>query len=56
MTKPIADKAEVALDCPDKFYNGTFERSSRISCGAVAVVSARHYSYLVLQRTSRNEP
>jgi hypothetical protein len=29
MTKPIADKAEVALEYPDKFYVGTFERSSR---------------------------
>ena len=29
MTKPIPDKAEVALDYPDKLYIGTFERSSR---------------------------
>ena len=29
MTKPIADKAEVALEYPDKFFVGTFERSSR---------------------------
>ena len=29
MTKPIADKAEVALEYPDKLYVGTFERSSR---------------------------
>jgi hypothetical protein len=29
MTKPIPDKAEVALEYPDKFYIGTFERSSR---------------------------
>jgi hypothetical protein len=29
MTKPIVDKAEVALEYPDKFYSGTFERSSR---------------------------
>lgn len=29
MTKPIADKAEVALEYPDKYYSGTFERSSR---------------------------
>jgi hypothetical protein len=27
--KPILDKAEVALEYPDKFYSGTFERSSR---------------------------
>jgi hypothetical protein len=29
MTKPITDRAEVALEYPDKFYSGTFERSSR---------------------------
>jgi hypothetical protein len=29
MTKPIPDKAEVALEYPDKFYSGTFERTSR---------------------------
>src|SRR5262245_25759932 len=29
MTRPIPDKAEVALEYPDKFYVGTFERSSR---------------------------
>ena len=29
MTKPIPDKAEVALEYPDKLYMGTFERSSR---------------------------
>jgi hypothetical protein len=29
MTKSIIDKAEVALEYPDKFYSGTFERSSR---------------------------
>ena len=27
MTKPITDKAEVALEYPDKLYVGTFERS-----------------------------
>jgi hypothetical protein len=26
--KPIPDKAEIALEYPDKFYVGTFERSS----------------------------
>ncbi len=31
MSKPIPDKAEVALDYPDKFYIGTFERSSRFN-------------------------
>ena len=29
MTKPIPDKAEVALEFPDKVYIGTFERTSR---------------------------
>jgi hypothetical protein len=29
MTKRVTDKAEVALEYPDKFYVGTFERSSR---------------------------
>ena len=29
MTKPIPDKAEVALEYPDKLYIGTFERSAR---------------------------
>jgi len=28
-TKAISDRAEVALEYPDKFYSGTFERSSR---------------------------
>ena len=27
--KQILDRAEVALEYPDKFYSGTFERSSR---------------------------
>ena len=30
MTKPIPDKAEIALEYPDKLYVGTFERSSEI--------------------------
>ncbi len=29
MTKPLPDKAEVALEYPDKLFMGTFERSSR---------------------------
>ena len=29
MTRPISDKAEVALEYPDKLYVGTFERTSR---------------------------
>ena len=31
MAKPISDKAEVALEYPDKLYVGTFERSSRFA-------------------------
>jgi hypothetical protein len=29
MSKPIPDKAEVALEYPDKFYVGTFEHASK---------------------------
>ena len=29
MTKPIPDKAEVALEYPDKLYIGTFRRTAR---------------------------
>ena len=29
MTKPIPDRAEIALEYPDKLYVGAFERSSR---------------------------
>lgn len=29
MTKPIPDRAEVALEYPEKLYIGTFDRSSR---------------------------
>ena len=29
MTKPVPDKAEVALEYPDKLYIGTFERSAQ---------------------------
>jgi hypothetical protein len=29
MTRPIRDKAEVALEYPDKLYVGSFERSSQ---------------------------
>jgi hypothetical protein len=29
MNKPIPDKAEVALEFPDKLYIGTFERTSQ---------------------------
>ena len=36
MTKPILDKAEVALEYPDKFYSGTFERSSRFDASVDA--------------------
>lgn len=29
MTKPIPDKAEIAIEYPDKLYIGTFEHTSR---------------------------
>ena len=29
MTKPITDKAEVAVEYPDKLYNGTFAHTAR---------------------------
>ena len=29
VSKPIPDKAEVALEYPDKLYIGTFERAAR---------------------------
>lgn len=29
MSRPVPDKAEIALEYPDKFYVGTFEHSSR---------------------------
>jgi len=29
MTRPVPDKAEVAIEFPDKFYIGTFERTAR---------------------------
>ena len=29
MTKPLPDRAEVALEYPEKLYIGTFDRSSR---------------------------
>ena len=29
MSKPLPDKAELALEYPDKLYIGTFDRSSR---------------------------
>ncbi|MGQ0685308.1 hypothetical protein [Bradyrhizobium sp.] len=35
--KHILDKAEVALEYPDKFYSGTFERSSRFEAAFDAV-------------------
>jgi hypothetical protein len=36
MTKPIPDKAEIALEYPDKLYVGTFERSSRFEAHLAA--------------------
>jgi hypothetical protein len=37
MTKPIPDKAEVALEYPDKLYIGTFERTARFDAHLDAV-------------------
>jgi len=36
MTRPIADKAEVSIDFPDKFYMGSFARESRYDVTADA--------------------
>jgi hypothetical protein len=46
VTRPIPDKAEVALEYPDKFYIGTFERSARFEAHADATGIS-----LVLERT-----
>src|SRR5918911_5249141 len=46
MNKPIPDKAEVALEYPDKFYVGTFERSARFEAHLDATGIA-----LTLERT-----
>ncbi len=46
MTKPIPDRAEVALEYPEKLYIGTFERSSRFD----AHLDEKGLS-LVLERT-----
>ncbi len=32
--KPIPDKVEIVLEYPDKFYSGTFERTSRFDAHA----------------------
>lgn len=32
--KPIPDKVEIVLEYPDKFYSGTFERTSRFDVHA----------------------
>jgi hypothetical protein len=34
MPKPIADKAEVSIDFPDKFYMGSFAKESRFDVTA----------------------
>jgi len=46
MTRPIPDKAEVALEYPDKFYVGTFEHSARFEAHLDATGIA-----LTLERT-----
>ncbi len=43
--KPIPDKAEIVLEYPEKFYSGTFERSSRFAAhmdeGGIALTFSR---------------
>lgn len=34
MSKPVADRAEVSIDFPDKLYVGSFERDSRLDVSA----------------------
>ncbi len=46
MSKPVTDKAEVAIEYPDKVYVGTFERSSRFDAHFDATGMA-----LTLERT-----
>ena len=50
MSKPVADKAEVALEYPDKFYVGTFDRSSRFEAHLDPTGIA-----LVLERTGAED-
>jgi hypothetical protein len=46
MTRPLPDKAEIALEYPDKLYIGTFDRSSRFDAHLDATGLA-----LALERT-----
>ena len=50
MTKPIPDKAEIALEYPDKLYVGTFERSSRFE----AHLDSRGFA-LILERPGADD-
>jgi hypothetical protein len=50
MTKPLPDKAEVALEYPDKLYIGTFDRSSRFDAHLDATGVA-----LTLERTGDSD-
>jgi truncated hemoglobin YjbI len=50
MSKPIPDKAEVALEYPDKYYLGTFERSARFEAHLDATGAS-----LTLERTGDPE-
>jgi hypothetical protein len=50
MTKAIPDKAEIALEYPDKLYIGTFERSSRFEAHLDSTGFA-----LVLERPGADE-
>jgi hypothetical protein len=51
MTRPVPDKAEVALEYPDKFYVGTFDRSSRFD----AHLDATGLSLMLERRGDENE-
>jgi hypothetical protein len=50
MTKPLPDKAEVALEYPDKLYIGTFDRASRFEAHLDTTGLA-----LTLERTGDSE-
>jgi hypothetical protein len=41
MTKPIPDKAEIALEYPDKCYIGTFERSAHLDGAGISLALHR---------------
>jgi hypothetical protein len=44
VTKPIPDKAEVAVEYPDKLYIGTFERTARFAQAGISLSLYRNGS------------